>query len=97
MVRELGLDNFTILRGRAEELKPQPADVVIAQALAKPTQALTYMLPWARPEATLVIPTSPSTPTDELVDDPRVVNQAIVAYAIPPDGRQGLLWWAQKA
>lgn len=60
--RELGLGNATPLLGRAEDLEATPHDIVIAQAMAQPEQALAWMLPWCAPNAWLLIPSGPTPP-----------------------------------
>jgi len=45
-IRELGLTGVRALRGRVEELTPQPCAGVVSQAFARPGQALEWMLPW---------------------------------------------------
>lgn len=56
--RELGLPNVDPLRGRLEDLAAAPHEAVLAQALAKPHQALEWMRPWAAPGGWLLIPST---------------------------------------
>ena len=56
VVREIGISNARPLRGRAEELEATPHSAVIAQALARPERALTWMVRWAEPGGLLLIP-----------------------------------------
>jgi 16S rRNA (guanine(527)-N(7))-methyltransferase RsmG len=56
--RELGLHHVTPLLGRAETLTPEAGDVVVAQAMTQPVEALTLMQRWARPGALVVLPAS---------------------------------------
>ena len=56
VVRELGLANVTLLRGRAEELEPRPADLALAQAMGPPDEVLELIRPWAREGGWLGIP-----------------------------------------
>jgi 16S rRNA (guanine527-N7)-methyltransferase len=59
-IRELGLDNTSPLLGRAEELDVQPSDGVIAQAIARPDQALAWMRRWVAPGGWIALPTLPA-------------------------------------
>ena len=55
-VRVLGLGNVTLVHGRAEALEPTRHAAAVAQAVARPDQALDWMLPWVEPGGLLVLP-----------------------------------------
>jgi 16S rRNA (guanine527-N7)-methyltransferase len=94
-IRALGLENATPRLGRAEALDPEPHDAVIAQAMARPTAALEWMLPWAAPAALLILPGAedlPNVPSDETspwtLEMPR-------HYQVPCAGPRRTLWLAR--
>lgn len=58
VIRELGLKNVSSLCGRAEELSPQPCDLVIAQAMADFVQVVAWMKPWCKVEGYFAVPCS---------------------------------------
>jgi 16S rRNA (guanine527-N7)-methyltransferase len=70
-IRELELGNAEARLGRAEDLAPEPSPAVLAQALARPDQALAWMLPWAEPGGLLLLPAAP-TATPEARPDLRL-------------------------
>ena len=90
--RELGLSNIEPLRGRLEDLVAAPHDAVLAQALAKPLQALEWMRPWARPGGWLLIPSTLDGP--ELPGSEGLASAEVRPYHVPhgPDRR---LWVGQ--
>ena len=61
-VRELGLGNVELVLGRAERIPAQPRAAVIAQAIAEPSQALRWMLPWTEVGGWLVLPGGENPP-----------------------------------
>jgi len=89
-VRELGLDNVSPLLGRAESLTPVPHTVAIAQAMARPDRALSWMLPWVARGGRVVIPGPATLPS---ISPPRgVVFEASARYRIPGSERERTLW-----
>jgi 16S rRNA (guanine527-N7)-methyltransferase len=93
-VRTLGLVNAEPRRGRIEELPPEPHQVVVAQALARPEQAVAWMLPWVAPGGWLVLPrTAEAPPIDALaeLEEPRTVP-----YRVPVGGPDRSLWMARR-
>jgi 16S rRNA (guanine527-N7)-methyltransferase len=93
-VRELGLGNVEMLLGRAERLAPQPRSAVIAQALAEPSKALGWMLPWAGIGGWLVIPGGERPPG--VASRPELGPSRVVSYAVPGGGPRRTLWMAQR-
>jgi 16S rRNA (guanine527-N7)-methyltransferase len=93
-VRELGLRNVEMLLGRAERLGAQPRSAVIAQALAEPSKALGWMLPWAEIGGWLVIPGGERPP--EIASRPELSPSRAVAYSVPGGGAQRTLWMARR-
>jgi 16S rRNA (guanine527-N7)-methyltransferase len=94
-VRELGLRNVAVLRGRAESLPPQPCGSVIAQAIAEPSRALRWMLPWAEIGGWLALPGGESPP--EVGEHPDVIPSGIVSYRVPGGGPSRTLWLGRRA
>jgi 16S rRNA (guanine527-N7)-methyltransferase len=78
VARRLELGNVTLLLGRAEILPPTPHAAGIAQAAARPPDALELLIPWTRPGGLILIPGASSPP--ELPEDPRVDSASVVRY-----------------
>jgi len=93
-VRELGLRNVTALRGRAEQLPPEPRASVIAQAIAEPSQALQWMLPWVEIGGWLALPGGESPP--EVAEHPAVIPSGVVSYRVPGGGPSRTLWLGRR-
>jgi 16S rRNA (guanine527-N7)-methyltransferase len=93
-VRELGLGNVALLRGRAERLPAQPRAAVIAQAIAEPSQALRWMLPWAEIGGWLALPGGENPP--EIAAHPAVTPGGVVTYTVPCGGPRRTLWLGRR-
>jgi 16S rRNA (guanine527-N7)-methyltransferase len=91
--RELGLGSVQLLRGRAEELAPQTHAAVVAQAMARPEQALAWMLPWAEPGGLLLLPGSESAP---VVGGDGFNVTAVRRYRLPCGGPARTLWIGRR-
>lgn len=94
-VRALGLANVAPLRGRAEDLEPEPCDVAVAQAMGAPDQVARWLLPWVAPGGVLAIPGGASPPPVGAIaglEPPRVVS-----YRVPLGGPARTLWTARRA
>ena len=92
--RELGLGNARLLRGRAEALAPQAHAAVVAQAMAQPSQAVAWMLPWVEPGGLLLLPGSESAPE---VGGAGFSVEAIRHYRLPCGGPPRTLWIGRRA
>jgi 16S rRNA (guanine527-N7)-methyltransferase len=92
--RALDLPNVALLHGRAETLDPEPHAAVIAQALARPSRALGWMLPWARPDGLVLLPGAEDPP--ELPADPRIHDVRIARYTVPEGGPSRTLWLGRR-
>lgn len=55
-IRELGLENVTLVRGRAEEPPTRLHGLAVAQAMAPPPAVARMLRPWTEPGGFLVIP-----------------------------------------
>jgi 16S rRNA (guanine527-N7)-methyltransferase len=91
--RELDLGNVRLLRGRAEELAPRAHAAVVAQAIAHPTQAVAWMLPWAEPDGLLLLPGSEAAPE---VAGGGFRLEAIRRYRLPCGGSPRTLWIGRR-
>lgn len=93
-VRALTLSNVDTRRGRAEILEPAPHELVVAQAVAHPAEALVWMLPWAGPGATLAIPSAASPP--DIVPPAAAQFENIVEYSVPCGGPARTVWMGRR-
>jgi len=95
VIRQLGLENVRAELGRAESLEPSLHAAAIAQAVAKPADALPLLLPWVERGGWLLFPGSmppPAVPTE----DRRVCFEPLVTYRVPLAGVERALWLARK-
>ena len=97
VIRELALENVTILLGRMESLDPVLADGVVAQAVAPPERILDLMLPWCVDGGWLAIPGS----ADSLSSPPPAAashtQSAELCYRVPLGGADRRVWMARKS
>ena len=92
--RALGLENAHPVRGRAEALLPTPHAVVVAQAMARPPEALRIAAGWAEAGGFVVIPGAASPPV--LPDHAEVQVERIARYRVPCGGPARTLWIGRK-
>jgi 16S rRNA (guanine527-N7)-methyltransferase len=92
-IRELGLGNVRLLRGRAEALAPQAHAAGVAQAMAQPSQAVAWMLPWVEPGGLVLLPGSESAPE---VGGAGFSVEAIRRYRLPCGGPPRTLWVGRR-
>jgi 16S rRNA (guanine527-N7)-methyltransferase len=89
-IRALGLLNATALRGRAEEIPAAAHEVVVAQAMAAPAQALEWMARWAAADGWLALPqASDAAP---IVPPPGIEPAGLRSYRVPVSGIPRALW-----
>jgi 16S rRNA (guanine527-N7)-methyltransferase len=93
-VRALALSNVETRRGRAEALEPTPHELVVAQAVAQPAEALAWMLPWAAPGGMLAIPGAASPP--EIAAPAAARFENILSYSVPCGGPARTVWTARR-
>jgi 16S rRNA (guanine527-N7)-methyltransferase len=93
-IRSLGLGNVRALRGRIEALAPEPAAIVVAQAVSAPAKVLTAMLPWAEPGGLVVIPGSETPPAPG--EHPEILHSEIRPYRAPLGGPLRTVWIGKK-
>jgi 16S rRNA G527 N7-methylase RsmG len=95
VIRDLGLSNVCAALGRAEALEPALHSAAIAQAVAKPADALPLLLPWVETGGLLLFPGS-SPPPQVPKDDLRVAFEPVATYRVPLGGAERSLWSARK-
>jgi 16S rRNA (guanine527-N7)-methyltransferase len=93
-IRQLGLENTCAVLGRAEAIEAAGHGATIAQAVAKPVDALPLLLPWTESEGLLLFPGS--VPAPAVPDDSRVRFEACVEYRVPCGGPDRTLWIARR-
>jgi 16S rRNA (guanine527-N7)-methyltransferase len=94
-VRALGLTRVELLEGRAESLKPRPCAGVVAQAVARPTQALRWMRPWAREGGLLILPGSESGREVPAIEGVDFLDR--IQYQVPCGGSRRSLWLGRRS
>jgi 16S rRNA (guanine527-N7)-methyltransferase len=94
-VRRLQLENARPLLGRSDALAPEPHGLVVAQAMAKPMQALPQLLPWASPGAWLAIPGGEEPPPIGSVAG--VEASEIRRYRVPLTDLPRTLWLGRRS
>jgi 16S rRNA (guanine527-N7)-methyltransferase len=93
-VRALKLGNVETVWGRAERLPARPRAAVIAQAVAEPSRALSWMIPWAEIGGWLALPGGAEPP--EIAPIPSVILERIAAYTVPCGGPSRTLWLGRR-
>ncbi len=81
--RSLGLSQVRTLRGRAEELPPEPHDIALCQAVATPAQAEALLRPWVKDTGWIALPLSREQAAS-ICPRPDAEDRTYVA----PDGRE---------
>lgn len=90
--RRLDLSSVVPLLGRSDRIDSLPSDVVVAQAMSQPEEAIRLMAPWARPGGLIVLPASESA--TEPPGDARVGPFERREYRVPETGVLRRLWVA---
>jgi 16S rRNA (guanine527-N7)-methyltransferase len=94
VVREIGLGNVVARLGRAEDLEPEPHAAAVAQAVADPSQALEWMLPWIEVGGRAVVPGSDRPAGVPEHED--VVGEGWGAYRVPCGGVGRTVWIGKR-
>lgn len=89
-IRELGTGNVRALRGRIEQLEPEPAQIAIAQAVSPPADVLRTMLPWVVAGGLVLIPGSEEPPDPGT--HPALLDAGVRRYQAPVGGPPRTLW-----
>jgi 16S rRNA (guanine(527)-N(7))-methyltransferase RsmG len=90
-IRALGLENAIALLGRAETLAPAPCDGVVAQAIAQPDRAISWMRAWMADSGWIALATIPDAVPRH---DPELMEGRLVSYAAP-GGPERAVWIAR--
>ncbi|MCZ6784610.1 MAG: class I SAM-dependent methyltransferase [Proteobacteria bacterium] len=93
-IRQLGLSNVVSLRGRLEELDPEPVDAVVAQAVGPARSIIPMMLPWARLGGFVAIPCGPNPP--EIGQVAGLGEAHFLPYRVPLGGPARGVWIADR-
>jgi 16S rRNA (guanine(527)-N(7))-methyltransferase RsmG len=95
VIRQLRLDQVSAVLGRAETLEPSTHAGAIAQAVARPADALPLLLPWVEDGGWLLFPGSTPAPPIP-VEDPRLGFESTLEYRVPLGGVARTLSLARK-
>jgi 16S rRNA (guanine527-N7)-methyltransferase len=93
-IRTLDAGNVRALRGRIEQLDPQPAQIVVAQAVSPPRAVLQAMVAWAQPGGLVVIPGSEQPPDPG--PHPELIEIGVRRYPTPLGGPLRSLWIGKR-
>jgi 16S rRNA (guanine527-N7)-methyltransferase len=93
--RALDLANVEPILGRSDQLEVQPAEIVVAQAMAQPARALELMLPWASPGGMLVLPATEDAAQPEIPVGARFLEER--RYQLPGLEIRRKLWIARAS
>lgn len=96
VVRTLGLENVTVLQRRIEDPDPQPADAVLAQAVAPPDRVMDLMLPWSSPGGWMAAPGTPESLASLPVPTPGQDSGEIRPYRVPLEGVDRRVWLTRR-
>jgi 16S rRNA (guanine527-N7)-methyltransferase len=91
--RQLDLTRVIPILGRSEEVTARLSDVVVAQAMTKPTEALGLMRDWVRPGGLVALPASESADRPGLPDGYGELSMR--QYRVPTTGRDRKIWVAR--
>lgn len=89
-IRHLGAANIAPILGRAEELPAEPHRIAIAQAMAAPATALTWLRRWTDASGNLALPLSDAQPAFE--PPQHIIPIEVRSYQVPLGGPRRLLW-----
>lgn len=92
--RQLGIANAHPRLGRIEVLEPEPADLVIAQALGPIAEVIALARPWVAAGGWLVVPSGPKPPRPCLGAEWQLDGAR--PYRTPGGGAPRSFWFARK-
>ena len=92
--RRLNLADVIPVLGRSDAVELRLSDVVVAQAMTQPVQAIELMRPWARPGGLVALPASEESKAPDLPDG--FVDLSFRRYRVPETGRVRKLWVARS-
>lgn len=88
--RRLGLENVRPILGRSDRVDRHPCDLVLAQAMAQPAEALMLMSQWAGPSGLLALPGSEASTPPPVPASYREAE--LRRYRVPESGTERRLW-----
>ena len=91
--RKLKLSKVHSILGRSDQVEPVCCDLVVAQAMSRPERALELMIPWAKPNALIVLPAS--QPAAEPKCPARLGEIERRQYSVPETQTKRVLWLAR--
>lgn len=91
--RQLDLPEVFPILGRSDEVEVRICDVVVAQAMTQPHEALSLMKAWARPGGTVALPASESAAQPDLPEGMGPLS--LREYVVPGTGRARKCWVAR--
>jgi 16S rRNA (guanine527-N7)-methyltransferase len=93
-IREIRLSNARALLGRIEAVRPDPCQLVVAQAVARPNEILPLLVDWALPGGWIAIPGGLEHPSPG--GHPEIVDSRAITYRVPLTGPQRTLWLGRR-
>lgn len=91
--RQLELTRVNPILGRSDRVEAHISDIVVAQAMTKPNEALKLMQSWARPGGLVALPAADSAVSLELSQG--YCDLELREYRVPASGRIRRLWVAR--
>ncbi|MEO1935527.1 MAG: RsmG family class I SAM-dependent methyltransferase [Myxococcales bacterium] len=91
--RQLELTRVNPILGRSDGIEARVSDVVVAQAMTNPDEALKLMRSWARPGGLVALPAADSAERLELSQG--YCDLELREYRVPASGRIRRLWIAR--
>jgi len=91
--RQLDLQQVTPVLGRSDKVEIHPCDIVVAQAMAQPEQALAKMRAWARAGGALVLPAAQDAEPPSPLQPGAPVERR--SYSVPLSNVSRQLWIAR--
>ena len=92
--RQLALTRVIPILGRSDEVEIHASDVVIAQAMAQPHEALELMRSWVRPGGLVALPAADSADRLDLPEG--YVDLELREYRVPVSSRVRKCWVARR-
>lgn len=92
--RRLDLPNVHPILGRSDEVEQLPSDLVLAQAMAQPADALRLMAQWAGDHGILALPGSDASTPPTV--PPGYQDAELRRYRVPESGTERRLWLVRR-
>ena len=91
--RQLNLTRVNPILGRSDDVETRISDIVVAQAMTNPGEALKLMRAWARPGGLVALPASDSANSLDLCQG--YSDLELREYRVPGSGRIRRMWIAR--